>query len=205
MLLSPLLNKLKRFEHGFGTRLDEIDQSAMASLRQVHSNRVIRVERESCAGEGDALITQTPGLALSVRTADCFPILLADVRTGAVAAIHAGWRGTHGRIVFETIGEMHAQFATNAGDLIAAIGPGIGACCYQVGEEVARLFGLGGRAKVDLAQENRAQLIECGVNPERIESNGRCTFCEPEIFYSYRREGEKAGRMVSFIRPLPSP
>ncbi len=192
--------ELPGIEHGFGTRHDHIDQHGMASLRQIHSNRVLIAERPGCAGGGDALITQTPGLALSIRTADCFPILLADPRAGVVAAIHAGWRGTAAGIVQETVRRMRAQFGTDAADLFAAIGPGIGACCYEVGDEVARRFGLRGKGKIDLAEANRAQLIECGVKAGRIKSIGRCTFCEPGIFFSYRREGEKAGRMVSFIR-----
>ena len=206
-----LILTLERFgelagvEHGFGTRHDHIEQRGMASLRQIHSNRVLLAQGSGCAGEGDALITQAPGLALSIRTADCFPILLADLRVGAVAAIHAGWRGTVAGIAPETVRRMGAEFGTDPSDLFAAIGPGIGVCCYEVGDEVARRFGQPGKGKVDLAETNRAQLLECGVRAERIESIGRCTVCEPEIFYSYRRQGEKAGRMVSFIRCSHTP
>lgn len=192
------------FEHGFGTRHLNRDQSGWASLRQIHSDRVLVVDGEGCAGEGDALITRTPGLGLSIRTADCYPILLADPVSGAVAAVHAGWRGTAAGIIPAAIEEMRAHFGTNANDLFVAIGPGIGACCYEVGEEVAREFRLTGRAKIDLERANREQLIESGVDERRIESIGRCTFCEPGTFYSYRREGERAGRMISFIRRLPN-
>lgn len=186
---------LRWMAHGFGTRDGIPETATTAMLRQVHSSRAIAATQPGVAGEGDALITRTPGLALTVRTADCYPILLADARTRTIAAIHAGWRGTAERIVQNTIAEMGSR----ATDIFAAIGPGIGVCCYEVGEEVARRFGLDSRGKVDLARANREQLMESGVPASQIYSLARCTFCEPEFFYSYRRDGERAGRMISFI------
>src|SRR5579862_2257880 len=96
---SRLLADLPRFEHGFGTRFSEISQEGMAELRQVHSARCFCVKVAGIAGEGDALISNQPGLAVSIRTADCLPILLADPRTASVAAVHAGWRGTAAGVV----------------------------------------------------------------------------------------------------------
>ncbi len=194
---------LARFESEFGTRAGNrlFDATAAATVRQIHSNRVIFAERPGVAGEGDALITQAAGLGLAIRTADCYPILLADPVARAAAAIHAGWRGTAGRIVAETIRHMRERFGTNPADLVAEIGPGIGECCYEVGPEVARHFGSEERMKVDLARANRDQLAEAGVT--QIGIDGRCTFCEAELFYSFRREAENAGRMISFIRILP--
>ncbi len=171
----------------------------MASVRQIHSNQVLAVSQPGLAGEADALITYMPDLALSTRTADCYPILLADPRTRSIAAIHAGWRGTAGRIVAETIAKMHSEFGSDPGDLHAAIGPGIGVCCYEVGEDVARNFCRESRGNIDLAGINRHQLIESGVPAAQIHSVGRCTRCEPEVFHSYRRDGDQAGRMTSFI------
>jgi len=171
----------------------------MATLRQIHSNRVLAVDRPGLAGEADALVTRTPGLALSIRTADCYPILIADPRSRSIAAIHAGWRGSAGRVVAETIAKMRADLGCDPRDLHAAIGPGIGMSCYEVGEEVARHFGLEGRVKIDLAAINGRQLIESGVPEAHIHSVGRCTRCEPEVFHSYRRDGDRAGRMISFI------
>jgi YfiH family protein len=186
-------------EHGFGTRLFVHDTAAWVTLRQVHSNRVLTAVGPGLAGEADALVTRAPGLALSIRTADCYPILIADPRTRSIAAIHAGWRGTAGRIVQETVARMRADFGAHPEDLHAAIGPGIGRCCYEVGEEVARQFGLEGRGKIDLPDTNRRQLIESGVPAAQIHPVGRCTRCEPEVFHSYRRDGDRAGRMISFI------
>ena len=171
----------------------------MATLRQIHSNCVLAADQPGLAGEGDALVTRTPGLALSIRTADCYPILIADPRTRSIAAIHAGWRGSACRIVQETVARLHAAFGSDPQDLHAAIGPGIGGCCYEVGDEVARKFGLEGRGKIDLAAINRSQLIESGVPAAQIQSIGRCTRCEPKVFHSYRRDGDRAGRMTSFI------
>jgi len=179
------------------------ETSAMATLRQVHSNRVLATGLSGLAGEADALVTCTPGLALSIRTADCYPILIADPRSRSIAAIHAGWRGLASRIVAETIQKMRSDFGSHPQDLHAAIGPGIGVCCYEVGDEVARKFGLEGRGKIDLAAVNRLQLIESGVPAAQIHSVGRCTRCEAEVFHSYRRDGDRAGRMISFITINP--
>jgi len=172
----------------------------MAGLKQIHSARCLRAAGPGCAGEGDALITNLPGLAISIRTADCFPILLADPRNGAVAAIHAGWRGTASWIVEGTIRQMRVEFGTVPNDVRAAIGPGIGGCCYEVGQEVARQFGRDAAARIDLAEANRAQLIESGVPADQIDVLGLCTFCDPSLFHSYRRDKDRAGRMISYIR-----
>ena len=199
ILQSPVLSVLKQFEHGFGTRLSEVSQDGMASLQQIHSAVCLKAESPGSTGRGDALITITPGLAVSVRTADCLPILLADPQTGAAAAIHAGWRGTAARIVMETVANMRNQFGTRPSDLRAAIGPGIGVCCYEVGQEVARQFGLTSAGHIDLAQANRHQLMESGVPEAQIDVLGLCTFCDPR-FHSWRRDRDHAGRMISYIR-----
>lgn len=199
LLRSGLLTAVSGLEHGFGTRHSGLSQDHMASLQQVHSARYLKVTAAGRAGEGDALITAEPELAVSVRTADCLPILIVDPVRRAVAAIHAGWRGTAARIVVETVSAMVREFGTEPGHLVAAIGPGIGGCCYEVGEEVARQFGRSGAGRVDLAQQNRSQLRDAGVDDSRIDLLGLCTFCDTR-FYSWRREREQAGRMISFIR-----
>lgn len=186
-------------DHGFGTRLWTPDTASMATLKQIHSNRVISVDCAGLAGEADALVTNAPGVKLSIRSADCYPILLADARTHSIAAIHAGWNGTAAGIIPQTVDRMRAEFGTHPADLHAAIGPGIGVCCYEVGPEVASRFGLEGRRKIDLASINRRQLIDTGVPPAQVHSMGRCTRCEPAVFHSYRRDGDQAGRMISWI------
>jgi YfiH family protein len=115
----------------------------IVSLRQVHSDLIRPMNHEQAdqpVETGDGLITKAPGLLLAVRTADCYPILLADIRQRAVAVLHAGWKGTLQRIAEKGVGEMRRCFNSSPGDLRAAIGPGIRGCCYQVGEEVRELF-----------------------------------------------------------------
>jgi YfiH family protein len=196
-----LLAELAWLEHGFGTRSDALTQEAMASLKQVHSSVVhVADGRTGCIGEGDALLTDLPNVAVSIRTADCYPILLADPEHHAVAALHAGWRGTAAKIAGEAIARMRSAYGTRAEALHAAIGPGIGACCYAVGIEVAQRFGKDAAGRLDLADENRKQLAAAGV--PRIDIAGGCTYCDAERFWSYRRDGERVGRMISFIRVL---
>jgi YfiH family protein len=203
VLSSPLLAQFSWISHGFGTRDADLTQEEMASLKQIHSSLSHVADRpRGCVGEGDALITGRPGVTVSVRTADCFPILLADRRRRVVAAVHAGWRGTAAGVVTGTLEKMRAEFGSEPGDVYASIGPGIGACCYEVGPEVGRLFGFGGAARVDLAAANRQQLIAAGVPAAQIEMPGACTRCDARQFHSYRRDGERAGRQISFIKIL---
>jgi hypothetical protein len=199
VLYSPLLTELKWLHHGFGTRADSIPQETMASLKQIHSGIVLLGEQIGCAGEGDALVTSRAGVSVSVRTADCYPILLADDRNRTVAAVHAGWRGTAAHIVVRALEEMQRLYGTNATDVYAAIGPGIGECCYEVGAAVARQFGFEQAGRIDLAAINRRQLRDAGVAEHRIDVLGGCTKCDAHLFHSYRRDQMAAGRMVSYI------
>jgi YfiH family protein len=193
------LARLAWLDHGFGTRHAAVPEP-LATLHQVHSAVCVDAcGRAGRVGEGDALLSDTPGLLVGVRTADCVPILLADETHRAVAAVHAGWRGTVQRIAAHAVEALRARFGTAPAELHAAIGPGIGPCCFEVGPEVAAEFGMAGRVKIDLAAINRTQLIEAGVPPERIYSARLCTMCLPEEFHSFRRDRERAGRMISRI------
>jgi len=149
--------------------------------------------------EGDALVANCPDIVIGIKTADCVPILLVDPETGSIASVHAGWRGTARGIVAKTIRELASRWGTRPESLRAAVGPAIGGCCYEVGPEVARRFGIEGSGSVhlDLAEINRRQLEEAGVG--NIWLSGECTFCSPERFYSFRREKDKAGRMLAYI------
>jgi YfiH family protein len=135
---------------------------------------------------------------VAVKTADCVPLLLVDPRHRAVAAVHAGWRGTVAGIAQRAVAALGTQFGVRAGDLHAAIGPAIGKCCYEVGAEVAAQFGLNGRAHIDLAEEVRRQLEAAGVGVQRIYVAGLCTKCRADEFHSFRRDGAAAGRLYSF-------
>lgn len=200
ILRSPLLDEIAGIRHGFGTRLSGLTQDEMVSLKQIHSGIVLRADRATgCVGEADALFTNDPGVTLSIRTADCLPILIADRRTGAVAAVHAGWRGTVAGIVGAAVARLQQDFGSQVEDLVAAIGPGIGVCCYEVGEEVAVQLGEQRAGRVNLAEHNRRQLERTGIAFACIDIISACTFCDADRFWSYRREREQAGRMISFI------
>jgi hypothetical protein len=195
------LDALPWLVHGFGTRLASVPAvyGNLATLRQVHSAVCVQASgRAGVLGEGDALLENRPGSVVAVKTADCLPILLVDEGHGAVAAVHAGWRGTVAGIAQRAVEAMRAEFGARPGELHAAIGPGIGKCCYEVGPEVAAQFGQQGRAHVDLAAANRRQLMDAGVTPERIYASNLCTMCRCEEFHSFRRDKEAAGRMYSF-------
>jgi hypothetical protein len=195
------LDSLSWLVHGFGTRLVRVPAlfANLATLRQIHSAAcVLAAGRAGVLGQGDALLENTPGSVVAVKTADCLPILLVDERHRAVAAVHAGWRGTVAGIAQRAVEAMRAQFGSLARDLHAAIGPAIGECCYEVGPDVAAQFGQQGRAHVDLAEANRRQLIDAGVTPDRIYASNLCTMCRSEEFHSFRRDKEAAGRLYSF-------
>jgi polyphenol oxidase len=134
---SRVLENRKKFMAAIGA-----EKMRMVALRQIHSDLVHRVQAPTsrAALSGDALLTRDSGILLAIQTADCVPILLADRRTRAIAAVHAGWRGTLKRIAEKTLGRMRMEFGTQPEDVIAALGPGIGGCCYEVGHEVAREF-----------------------------------------------------------------
>ena len=157
-------------------------------------------------GEGDALLENAPGSVVAVKTADCVPILLVDPGQRAVAAVHAGWRGTVAEIVRHAIEHMRREFGSAPDAMHAALGPAIGPCCYEVGPDVAGYFpqdrldqaGRDGRARVDLVGANRRQLLAAGVPAAHIYTAGLCTMCLPAQFHSYRRDKQAAGRMFSF-------
>jgi polyphenol oxidase len=195
--------------HGFGTR--QANPPADITLRQIHSDRVLNAhalrDREA---EGDALITDDLGRSIGIRTADCVAILLLDCQRRAVAAVHAGWRGTAGRVVERTVESMSGAFGTVPADIYAAIGPCIRGCCYEVGAEVEAQFTslfpewepITGKRKLDLPAANRRQMQAAGVNPEHIFDCGLCTTCQSAQFFSYRREPKNSSRMVASISRL---
>jgi YfiH family protein len=209
------LEQFSWLEHGFGTRLSNgwPDLSRLATPKQIHSDRILVVPDDAPTGpavrvgEGDALISACAGILTGIRTADCLPILLVDVVTRAVGAIHAGWRGTVSEISAKTVRGMMCQFGTRPEDIWAAIGPGIGPCCFEVGTEVAIRFApmfperadLHHRTRIDLVESNRRQLVDAGVPPSHIECSGLCTSCHQDEFHSYRRDKDGAGRMISAI------
>ncbi len=194
---------------------------AVVAARQVHGTEVIRVTESNVyrsifsgapSVEGDALVTNRRGVWLGILTADCVPVLIVDPVNRVVAAIHAGWRGTYGRVVSHTILAMTRNFGSMPADLLAALGPAIGPCCYEVGEEVARLFvrtpGSGhppvcrrarGAWSLDLARSNGYELEEAGIPEARIMKIPVCTRCQSDLFFSVRAQGDPTGRQIALI------
>ncbi|MFL6230770.1 MAG: peptidoglycan editing factor PgeF [Pyrinomonadaceae bacterium] len=195
---------------------------ALEACWQVHGTSM-RTVRETTApnarGEADrcdALVTNLPRVLVGVKTADCVPVVLGDTRTGACAAVHAGWRGTSQSIVARALERMRAEYGTRAGEVFAAIGPAALGCCYEVGAEVLEVFKENfpadadqlftptreGHARVDLHEANRRQLLDAGVAAENIYAAPLCTMCRTDLFFSYRREKKvhgRTGRLLSVV------
>lgn len=187
---------------------------AFASARQVHGTGVLRARQPSPipSTDADAVISDRPGLGACVSVADCVPILLADPRSGAVAAVHAGWRGTLAGAAAHAVEALVRECGARPGDLLAAIGPSIGPCCYEVSQDLATRFRdqlgpvagnpRGRQSRVDLWLANASILRQAGLLRERVEVLGHCTACDPERFFSHRRDIGRTGRMVGFVAPV---
>ena len=179
------------------------DGCATAMLRQVHSDGFVRANRPWGRDRpaADAVLTDRPGVMVGVRTADCVPILLMDPQTRSVAAVHAGWRGTVAGVVPSALRGMASEFGSSLADIEAVVGPGIGACCFEVGDEVACQFReefveqRDPRSHVDLTSAIEAQLAAAGVR--RIASVRECTSCDLEKYFSHRAERGNTGRMLA--------
>jgi YfiH family protein len=165
-------------------------------------------ERWSAVADCDALITAQKRVMLGILTADCVPVLLYDPVCQVVAAVHAGWKGTRTNIVAQCVAKIQTHFGSDPKNIIAGIGPSIGKCCYEVGEEVAGHFHAvsgayelkeNGKYLLDLQYINKYQLIKAGLEERHIEQSGICTACETERFFSYRKEQGCSGRFMSLI------
>jgi YfiH family protein len=220
----PALDEVTGLVHGFerrrpGAGVESRDEtrervaSALAEagrlhlLKQVHGATVVEAPFEG-RPEADAQVTGRPGALLGIETADCLPVLLVDPERGLVAAVHAGWRGTAAGVVGAAVLALVARGARREG-LVAALGPGIGPCCYEVGDELRGAFGpesapffrVGprGRPHLDVRAANAAALERAGLRPQHIHHVADCTVCRAGLYYSYRRDGPNAGRMISYI------
>jgi YfiH family protein len=203
----------------------------LAGCWQVHGAdvRIVHNQQEAQPKPGvlgddeycDALVSKTAGILLAVKTADCVPVLIGDPKTGAFAAVHAGWRGTSASIVMKAIKQLETEYGSSAGNLRVAIGPAANTCCYEVGSEVIEKFKelfpqsenlftptRTGHARIDLHAANRDQLIGAGVRAERIHVAPFCTMDRNDLFFSYRREKHlhgRVGRLMSVIGTKAKP
>jgi YfiH family protein len=193
----------------------------LVRLRQVHGAAVF-VAAHAVTGErpeADIVLTTRADVVVAVQVADCAPVLLASRNGDVAGAAHAGWRGTAADVSGVAVRGLADRFAVAAASLSAAIGPAIGPCCYEVGEELQAAFAergwneadrsrwfirRDGRLFLDLWQANADQLRNAGIPDDQVHVSRLCTACHPEWFYSYRREGTGAGRLAAFIRPRPS-
>jgi len=194
---------------GFGGRDDVATPARLVTVEQVHGNTIVAAEHVASSSgpvEADAVSVRSRGVTAAIRTADCVAILLVSPETRWAAAVHAGWRGTVADIAGVAVGAA-AGAGVERGSLWASIGPSIGPCCYEVGEEVAARFdalglavGRGGPKPVlDLREINRTRLVSAGVSNDRIQMCGPCTRCHSDRYWSFRADGERAGRQLSWI------
>jgi YfiH family protein len=212
----------------FGALATAVGAATVVMVTQVHGNRVVVVSDRSALPsretEADAIVSLVPDVAVAVRAADCVPLLLADARTGAVAAVHAGWRGTAAGIATATLESLRRELDVRPSDVVAAIGPSIGPCCYEVGSELVDAFAAAGHERylidrwfatpspargsrerpglrLDVAAANRDQLVLAGVPESQVFVSGLCTAMHPALLTSFRAERDKAGRIAGVIRP----
>ena len=187
------------------------DAGKIFTVSQVHSDRIVVLDsadagvEEIKTQEADGIITDLKVMAIGILTADCVSVLLFDRKKKVVAAVHAGWKGTASKISAKAVEIMVERFGSRPQDITAAIGPAIGPCCYEVGEEVVSAFSYqkgiavqqGSKWYVDLPKANMLQLQDAGVTD--IDLADICTSCRTDLFFSHRKEMGKTGRQLSFI------
>jgi YfiH family protein len=221
-LTIPRLEQIPYIVHGFGTgewkdadfkKRPEWAGFRLLFLNQVHSTIIRFIDRiPEKKLKGDAMVTDIPEFLLVIKTADCLPVLVVDEPRKVIAAIHCGWRGTSKRMIQKGIQGMVDRYGCRASSLLVALGPCIGSECYEVGEDVLKNFKQEGLSSeffrthpskkekyfFDLKGENISQLLSLGIEKENIYCADGCTHCDGAL-PSYRRDREKAGRMLSFI------
>jgi YfiH family protein len=200
---------------------------SVAMATQVHGRTVVVLRdgdaAPAVAPEADAFVSNSRDVAVAIRVADCVPLLMADRTRGVVAAVHAGWRGTAARASVAALEALEREFGTKPADVVAAIGPSIGACCYEVGTELVDAFAAAGherylidrwflapapergsrerpKLRFDVAGANRDQLLLAGVPEEQVHSSGLCTAMHLDVLTSYRAEKDQAVRLAGVIR-----
>lgn len=197
----------------FGTGLEKL-----VTVTQVHGNDILLIDEPNqdyshfLKVECDGIITNQTGVMIGICVADCFPVLLLDPVNRVIAALHAGWKGTAAGISMKGVEALVTIFGADPRNILAAIGPGIGACCYEVDTPVMEAFRKSetdysafaeekgnGKWNLDLSGSNFRQLLRAGVREENIETEKLCVSCSKDLFFSYRRDGGETGRQMGFI------
>ncbi|MBW2057687.1 MAG: peptidoglycan editing factor PgeF [Deltaproteobacteria bacterium] len=198
------------------TRAFGFSSRALVTARQIHGDDILVIDSASPEGFAgapcDAMVTDRPGVAVAVLTADCLPLLLLDPVHRTVAAVHLGWKGTALNLCGKTVGLLRERFGARPECLLAAVGPSIGPCCYEVDESLRSSFTLeehrwdhwarpsgSGRWKLDLQRANIDLMTDSGILEGNIVWFDICTRCREDLFFSYRRDGEMTGRQMAFI------
>jgi len=199
-----------------------IDYRDLVFSDQTHTANCMAVTKRHCGmgfsrkqtySDIDALMTNKRGVPLVTLFADCVPVLLLDIKTPAISAVHAGWRGTVGEIAKIAVKNMTSEYGTDPKNILAAIMPSIGKCCFEVGGEVAEEFEKvfvdkltpfvervnNGKSYIDMQGINRVQLINAGVLAENITVTDLCTKCNSDVFHSHRAAGDKRGSLAAII------
>lgn len=214
---------------------ESVDATIVVTLTQVHGSHAVVIRRGQpldfaqgrpapiAPPEADIVVSDNPDVAIAVRAADCVPMLVADPQTGAVAAVHAGWRGTAAGAAGVAVQTLRDEFGVDPADVRAAIGPSIGSCCYEVGSDVVDAFAAAGHPRhlidrwflarppdrgtrerppltLDVAVANRDQLILAGVKGDNVHTAGLCTAMHLDVLTSFRAEKDRAGRLWAVIR-----
>lgn len=193
--------------------LDRLDfpRRPVLSLKQVHSNHTVilkagrKFDVSDFQPEADAVFTNRRDIYLTVRVADCLPVYVFDSTNQIIGLIHAGWRGTLLEIAKTSIQSVQKELGLNSETSTILFGPCIKSCCYEVSAEVGIFFHKESKTKrdgkvfFDLSEGNRRQFIEAGINPKQIHINSQCTYCHPDLFFSYRRTKNKYERMYAVL------
>lgn len=197
----------------FGTKIEKL-----VMVNQCHGTDILVIDEPNADYahfqklQCDGIVTNQPGVMIAIGVADCLPLLLLDPVKGVAAALHAGWKGTAGNIAAKGVETLVKMFGSESANILAALGPAIRSCCYEVDEPVRKAFaesGLewsryavengSGKWRLDLSAVNREQLIAAGIPDENIESAPHCVSCQHDWFFSYRRDGGETGRQAGFI------
>lgn len=197
----------------------DLQPHQLLTVKQVHGKDLLIIDEPNpdlshfLSLEVDAIVTNQPHIMIGVLVADCYPVLIWDNQKKVVAAVHVGWRGAANGILKKVVDAMQQQFGCQPDELMAAIGPGVGAHKYEVDRPVRDAFRKGsgfwseisaevrlGHWQLDIGLSCRLQLEQAGLRVDRIDQSEECTCCHPELFFSYRRDSGKTGRQLGFVR-----